>query len=74
MTDCGKKIFMLYIIRTVKNGASYTIKAGILALEYVEHDGFCDVVVADQPGHTADTVKKADKAGCDTGGVRVSKV
>ena len=50
-----------------KNGASYTIKAGILALEDVRPEDFVMFVVADQPGLTADTVKKLINAGCDTG-------
>ena len=49
------------------NGASYTIKAGILALENVKPEDFVMFVVADQPGLTADTVKKLMNAGCDTG-------
>ena len=48
MSRVWKKIFMLYNPDS-KNGASYTIKAGILALTNMEPEGFVMFVVADRP-------------------------
>lgn len=50
-----------------KKGVSYTIKAGIRALENVKSEDFVMFVVADQPGLTADTVERLIHAECKVG-------
>lgn len=61
-----EKIYAVYNPDS-KKGASYTIKAGVRAVEDVKSEDFIMFVVADQPGLTADTVEKLMNAGCDTG-------
>lgn len=66
--DClwKEKIHVVYNPDSQK-GASYTIKAGVRALENVKPEDFVMFVVADQPGLTADTVEKLMNAGCAAG-------
>lgn len=56
-----------------RNGVSYTIKAGILALDDVKPEDWVMFVVADQPGISADTLERLMNAECKSGGCAAVK-